>query len=856
MKGKNKKVTPANQSKSKTFSNLSGADRFLTVMLLLGYGYITVMTPNLMTLDSNGPKFLALAVLNIIGWIYLIYTEHKYKNLNSVAGFFKSKTGVVYALFIVMLLLSFTKSINVIESVVQFARLFTTFVAAWVISVLLTRNPKSLNFLIVAMAGLLLFDGLRVFKETINYIQGDIDNISLIKAGYSNKNILAAALFVKLPFAIWLITFKKGWVKKMGIVSLFCGLTAVFFMSARAFYLGLILLTIAYSAFLIIRYRQTREKSFLKILAIFSISLVLAFLVFTIVQSTLYPQSKSRYNQGFTGRIASVTEDNAGGGRLKFWKMTTELIKENPVLGVGLGNWKIVILEKENPMKSGFKYMFKVHNDFLEVSSETGIIGGLTYISIFLIIVFALLKSLYNKATRGIMEYNFLAAFGIIAYSFDAFFNFPNDRPEIQSLFAIYVGASVAISSSMSQNARKNSIQNNVSLITYRKPIRYGIFTILMLASISSSAILYLNFKSLKIQRIIRDQRNSEKKNYDSDFLIKSFPSIPNLSAVGDPINSLIAKQMLSEEKYESVIEILKKENPSPFDTRREFYLSLAYFNLKMYDSAQHYIDIAYNNKPLYYLYTKQYANVLEKMEQDQKAISKLDTFLIKNKKKKEAWKYHAALHKKVGNKEEVLAGLDSALKYFPEDKKLEQLKDNYLYNFYMPHYQKAIKHYESKNYEKAIKYFRLSEQGYKKAGGYDRLPDFLNSWARSHLNIDEVSSAKRLFLRVYKKDPKNYYALINLGNIAFHHEENYDKAVHYFKASLKANNPDLWLSHKNLGTLYLIKGKKELAIEHYENALQYGSSEPVIKNLFLLWQEKGDKGKIDYYNSLLKEHK
>ena len=35
------------------------------LLLLLAYGFVTVLTPNLQTLDSNGPKFMSLAILNL-----------------------------------------------------------------------------------------------------------------------------------------------------------------------------------------------------------------------------------------------------------------------------------------------------------------------------------------------------------------------------------------------------------------------------------------------------------------------------------------------------------------------------------------------------------------------------------------------------------------------------------------------------------------------------------------------------------------------------------------------------------------------------------------------------------------------
>jgi hypothetical protein len=46
---------------------------------------------------------------------------------------------------------------------------------------------------------------------------------------------------------------------------------------------------------------------------------------------------------------------------------------------------------------------------------------------------------------------------------------------------------------------------------------------------------------------------------------------------------------------------------------------------------------------------------------------------------------------------------------------------------------------------------------------------------------------------------------------------------------------------------------KKDLAIINYESALSYGTSEVVIRNLYLLWKEKGNQEKIKYYESFIK---
>jgi putative inorganic carbon (hco3(-)) transporter len=57
--------------------------------------------------------------------------------------------------------------------------------------------------------------------------------------------------------------------------------------------------------------------------------------------------------------------------RLDAWTWSIELIKEKPVLGVGVGNWKVDILKHENQKNAGFIYLYKAHNDFLETAAET-----------------------------------------------------------------------------------------------------------------------------------------------------------------------------------------------------------------------------------------------------------------------------------------------------------------------------------------------------------------------------------------------------------------------------------------------------------------------------------------------------
>tara|TARA_R110001583_G_scaffold12326_2_gene54826 strand:- start:2399 stop:4942 length:2544 start_codon:yes stop_codon:yes gene_type:complete len=820
--------------------------------ILVLYGLIAVITPNIKSFDSNGPKFLSFAILNVIVWIYLCYKERK--DFSIFKNIFKSKIGLSYSLLLILTAFSFLQTINLAESIIAFSKIVTTFSATWIISILVLKDKRLIKYVAYILVGLLIFDSIRVFHETFLFIKGDLKNIGAIKAGYANKNILAASLFIKIPFALWLFTYEKKQLKIIGLLAIILGVTSIFFMSARAFYLGLILISIGYISFLIYRFINLKSKAILKDITYYSASLLISFIIFTTVQSNFYPKSESGNSSSFTGRISTIGETVSNNqGRLNYWKWTAELIKEHPLTGVGVGNWKLKILEKENPTKMDFLFFFKVHNDFLETTVETGIIGGLSYFLIFVFIILLFFRALLRKKSDETIKYFFLPAFGILAYSFDAFFNFPHDRSEIQTLFAIYVGIAIALTIEFSVKKEEKQILKNSSN-TYLIPlITIGLFLIS-----STTYALFLNYKSLRIQYQAQYEKVNKKETTTADEYLNAFPKIPNLDAKSDPIDNFIAWKYNKEGQFNKTVKLLTSSNPSPFNSRREFYLSYAYSKLNNIDSALYYITIAQKLKPKYFHYTRNMAVFLKELNRGDESIEVIENYLKNNKQVKDAYEFGAAICNELGNKEKASQIMDSANFYFPNDKKIENLKNQYSLEPTVVNYQNALKLFNSGKYKEAIPNFIFAETFYKKSGGFKSFPKFLNFWGRSHLEINEIEEAKIAFNRVIIEDPKNYYALMNLGNIAFHNEKNYSDAVAYFSKCLESNNPELYLIYKNLGSCYLVQNNIDKAIENYENALKNTSTKDkdIIGNLYLLWKSKGEKSKTAYYKAELEKLK
>jgi len=370
-------------------------------VLFMAYIIVPVIVPNFNTFDSNGPKFLALGILNLIAFIVLVYTPDYLKRPEVQTRFFRSFIGIAYTLFLCISLLSFINAINLTESVLNFIKTFTVFVSAYVLFVIFSSSRGYLLHLVIAFTILLLFDSLTVFYNMILYISREVTSIMDIKSLYSHKNVLASALFVKLPFALYLIFYSGGWHKRLGYVACLSAIFALLLLSTRAFYIGLAFLLVTLLLYVLVRNMVISRKGYLLTITRWVGLFVLALILYSVAQRFLFPKNTDTiWNTGIISRLSSIRSDESStNARLRTWDKSVKLIQEHPLLGVGTGNWKIVVLKYENMQSPDFIYPYKSHNDFLEITAEIGLPGGLLYITIFILIIVGLIKVSLKSVT-------------------------------------------------------------------------------------------------------------------------------------------------------------------------------------------------------------------------------------------------------------------------------------------------------------------------------------------------------------------------------------------------------------------------------------------------------------------------
>ncbi len=135
--------------------------------------------------------------------------------------------------------------------------------------------------------------------------------------------------------------------------------------------------------------------------------------------------------------------------RVLLWKKTLRMIRENPVLGVGPGQWKIVLprygrLERwrdtdEGPGEVWFQ---RPHNDYLWVLAETGVPGLLCYLLFFLTLIVYTLRIVFRCEDREKIIFFLFMLFGITGYMVISFFSFPKERI-VHTIFLMLMGACV-----------------------------------------------------------------------------------------------------------------------------------------------------------------------------------------------------------------------------------------------------------------------------------------------------------------------------------------------------------------------------------------------------------------------------
>ena len=229
---------------------------------------------------------------------------------------------------------------------------------------------------------------------------------------------------------------------------------------------------------------------------------------------------------------------------------------------------------------------YHVHNDFLEITAESGIIGGVLYYFVVFYILYMLLRLMLTKISLNKdFSYESILIAAITAYLFDSLFNFPTSRPYAQLTFLFLCCISIL-----------HLKMKPVKLVTKKYKLLIIFFLLLIPFSIYASSRVYISSVQ---QYILLGKYNSSDTEFDLDALNTYETDYPSITSTTVPLKALKGFFYIKNNAVEEGIELLQEGRKyNPYLYFSDAWISQGYYQLGQIDSSLYYAKRAYKQIP------------------------------------------------------------------------------------------------------------------------------------------------------------------------------------------------------------------------------------------------------------------
>ena len=733
---------------------------------------ITGSLSNFGAIDILAPQWIYLGTINILSCLYFLFSTNA---LNTAfRPLFKSVFIYLYIFYIIWNVLSYFYAINPVETLINLPRIGNTFFALFFSYFLIYNLPNKFFFVSRLFLVFLIAELAAYYNDFATVYPKEGLRVIAIKGFAGNKNITAASIAFKLPFVLYLLHSIRRPLYRFGLsLILFGGVLAISLIEARAAILSTIVVFILFLLFqiylLVIKHYNTKQGLLNIVLTIVPYFLSMLFNI-GITNSA----NKGTITET-VGRIA-FTEESSN-GRFQYWGDALDYVIKNPILASGLGNWKIASISEGKEHISGYTVPYHAHNDFIHVFTETGIPGGLTYLSIFACLTLYLFILLYQKyKAQGILELQyFFLLLPLIVYGLDAGLNFPVARPLMQSSLAIFAGLILGLY--LDQKHQGEATQ----------PIRVRLhkfsLSFILVGLVLGISVHIISYISLTKQGQLLYEFNNAQYNMTRAQLDDISHDFPNLTETAMPIKSMKARyyylQGNKEEAYQMIDEGAK-DNPQIFFS--ENLKAQFLFQEGKLDSAYVYAKKAFeglpNNMPHYDMYMKTLVAKRDFTTIDQ-TFEKMISLAGNQKIVWTIYIRSLAQTRSLGDPF-AMDKAASAYQLFPQDETIFSL-------------------------------YRMLTYGQQRMVEAENL----NNQATEAYNNKEYGKAATLFQQAFDKDPLQHIYSLNAG-LGYYEAKQYDNAIQLFDLALTSKNEatkERALRYKGLSLFAAGRGPEACAV-------------------------------------------
>ena len=589
----------------------------ILIIFYLCIGFI----PNLEAVDKIAPQWLAMTGLNLVSVLVIFY--YKKTISKTITASLVAAISITYIGFIFWAAFSYFYAINPTEVIVNITRQLNVLLMMLCMGILLFEMKQKPVFISWVITLILSIEVYSVLNEALNMISNTgIISSGNLKGVTANRNITAFSLAIKIPFTLYLILrLKKVSFKLLLGGLIFLSLTSLSMIESRASFVAIGLIFINYTGLNIYLYlREERKISRLLQIGYFILPLLFALII---NQTIIADKGADAISRAAT--ISLSTNDGSVNQRLRYYQDVLLHMKSNPILGTGLGNWKLKSIEYDSKDIMGYVVPYHAHSDFIQLGAELGIIGFFLYLGVFLwavYYVYILIRYSQIIIEEKVFLFLLLTALGV--YSIDANLNFPIARPQVLVVWATIIALVMIYYQKykvQTQKFKENKKLNNLFIV---------LAFIFVLPSLYVTNSVY---KSLKGQMFLLQDFNSNQYNIPLNQVENIVPSIPNITVTTIPINSVKARYYSNAKKYNKALALLDKgTNANPYLYYSEILKSQIFQELGRLDSAKFYAKKAFFGLPNNDLHASKYVNLIN-ITRDRDALEEAFELLTLNKK-------------------------------------------------------------------------------------------------------------------------------------------------------------------------------------------------------------------------------
>ena len=425
-------------------------DQSIPFYFLAGF-LIVVMPVFYLSVAIDQVLMPRLLFLNIVLFSFLIYLIIRNQMNKIDFSILRKPVVVVFFLYFLATAFSMVFANNSREGLFDSVKTFDVLVLVFLLANVFKNTPgwaEKLSKLMMAAGFVALAIG---YYQYLTFVVGSTEKllpdghetIYIVKGLMAHKNQFSDYMMMLLPFLIFGAYRFKDKFRSIAITLIILIFVLIILLQTRSVWTGIIIALLIGFALVLIFYkeysllRKTRN------------TIAIVFLAVVITGAGIIAFGRSENNNSYLSKLQSIINPQASNNpfRLKVWGATLDLIKDNPLTGVGAGNWQLEIskyLPSLNLAKQEMNWG-RPHNDYLWAFAEKGVFGIIFYVLIFIISLFYAFEIIRKPGEKDQKILAVLLIGGLISYMVVAFFTFTSERIDHQVYLAVFISAIIAV---------------------------------------------------------------------------------------------------------------------------------------------------------------------------------------------------------------------------------------------------------------------------------------------------------------------------------------------------------------------------------------------------------------------------